>query len=173
MFDGGGRGRYRSHTSHSPSNNPVCIGRLLVLSVCVDNIVEQRSQTIHLPSHNHDRQYSAPPESPKYAFPWVGGGEMIQNSHQGYLFYKNQNNTYYPHPSIPPHTIFLFPYCNSSPSYAPYGVVHHLHIPSFDYLYRPPPNFIPSSISTNLLSPDFHPHLSRCMHDHMSNRINK
>ena len=66
----------------------------------------QRSQTSHLPYHNYGELYSASLGSPIVTFPWGGGGEMIQNSHQGCSFYPHKIFPYYSHPSMPPHTWF-------------------------------------------------------------------
>ena len=88
---------------------------------------------------------------------------MIQNNRQECFFYPHQNHPYYIHPSMPPHPICLCPYWTSYQIYAPYGVLHYPHIPSFGYLYRLPQSYIPSSVSKKLFPPDLRPHSSSRM----------
>ena len=57
--------------------------------------------------------------------------------------------------------------------YVPYGVVHHLNMPSLGYLYHSPPSIITSSISPNLLPADLRPNYSRSMAEHRWKRSNQ
>ena len=65
------------------------------------------------------------------------------------------------------HTLCSCPCCTSYPMYAPYGVSYHLHIPSLGYLNHQPPSIIPSSMSSNLLTPHLCPRSSRRMSEQM------
>ena len=128
------------------------------------------SHNSHINSQNCGGQYSAPPGLPEDYFPWGGGWEIIQNINQDCSFYPHKNNPYYHHPSMKPQTIFLCPYCTPSLIYAPYGFSHHMHIPSFVYLYFLPHSCLPSYILPNLLPPDWCPHFSSRITNQRINR---